>query len=147
MEEIVVYIDGASFRNPGPAGAGIYFKKGPKEISKKFFSKSIGEKTNNQAEYSAAIFALEKIKQIFGKKISKNLIIRIFSDSELLVKQMSGLYKVQDPKIQKLFLSLWNLSLDFKKVRFQAIPREKNKQADSLVNQALDQEARSRKLI
>ena len=136
MEEIVVYIDGASFRNPGPAGVGIYFKKGPKEISKKFFSKSIGEKTNNQAEYSAAIFALEKIKQIFGKKISKNLIIRIFYDSELLVKQMKGLYKIKEKELIDFFIKLHNLSLDFKKVEFNLIRREENKIADKLAKEA-----------
>ena len=136
MEEIVVYIDGASFRNPGPAGIGIYFKKGPEKILKKTFSKSIGKKTNNQAEYLAAIFALEKIKQIFGKEISKNLTIKIFSDSELLVKQMKNLYKIKEKELIDFFIKLHNLSLDFKKVEFNLIKREENKIADKLAKEA-----------
>jgi len=132
MEEIIVYIDGSSLGNPGPAGVGIYFEKGPKNILKKAFSKSVGKKTNNQAEYLAAIFALEKIKQIFGKKASKNLKIKIFSDSELLVKQMTNFYKIKEKDLIDFFIKLHNLSLDFKKVEFNLIKREENKIADKL---------------
>ena len=144
MLKISFYSDGGARGNPGPAALGVVIRIGD---TVKEYAKFLGFLTNNEAEYQAAIFALKKIKQLLGAKKAKEAVVEAYSDSELLVKQMSGVYKVQDPKIQKLFLSLWNLSLDFKKVRFQAIPREKNKQADSLVNQALDQETRSRKLI
>ena len=60
------------------------------------------------------------------------------SDSELLIKQLNAEYKILEPKIQPLFLTVWNLKLDFKKIKFKIIPREKNKEADRLVNEALD---------
>ena len=60
------------------------------------------------------------------------------SDSELLIRQLNGKYKVLEPNIQSLFLAVWNLKLDFREVKFKLIPREKNKEADKLVNQALD---------
>ena len=82
-------------------------------------------------------FAFKKLKQLFGKKLISQTEIELRSDSELLVKQLTGQYKVLDSKIQNLFLEAWNLKIDFKKIRFKLIPREKNKEADELVNQAL----------
>lgn len=137
MEQLTVFIDGGSKGNPGPAGIGIViYKKGEKV---KDYSKFIGRTTNNQAEYIALIFALKKIKALYGKKEIKNFLVRIKSDSELMVEQMRGNYKIKDKKIQPLFLKAWNLKLDFGKVRFDLIPRTKNKEADKLVNQALKQ--------
>lgn len=69
------------------------------------------------------------------------------SDSELLVSQMSGAYKIEHPAIQQLFLEAWNLKLDFGQVNFVLIPRQQNKLADSLVNQLLDKEAKSQTLF
>ena len=71
----------------------------------------------------------------------------MFADSELLVKQMKGEYKIENIKIQPLFLELWNLIIDFKRVKFSAIPREQNKQADRLVNEVLDNIQRKAKLF
>ena len=71
----------------------------------------------------------------------------MLADSELLVKQMNGQYKIENAGIQKFFLELWNLKLDFGEVRFQAVPREQNKAADRLVNQALDSRAKTQKLF
>ena len=135
--KFVIYTDGGSRNNPGPAaiGAVIYNNKG---IILKEYSKYLGQATNNEAEYQAVIFALKKIKSLIGKQKSKKSFIEIRSDSELLVKQMRGEYKVIHPKIQPLFLSVWNLKIDFGKVEFTSIPREKNKIADALVNKALD---------
>ena len=98
----------------------------------------MGRATNNEAEYKALIFALKKFKALFGKKLAKSSEIEIRSDSELLTKQMRGEYKILNKKIQLLFLEAWNQKLDFKKVRFRLISREKNKEADKLVNEALD---------
>lgn len=137
MKKIIIHIDGGSRGNPGPAAAGILFLNENGQIFKQY-SEYLGENfTNNEAEYLALIFALKKFKQIFGKKLAKNTEIEIRSDSELLVKQMKGEYKVLDAKIQPLFLESWNLRLDFKKVNFKLITREKNKEADALVNVAL----------
>ena len=117
------------------------------EIIKRF-SQYLGENlTNNEAEYQAVIFALKKFKQLFGKKLAKNSELQIRTDSEFLVKQLNGEYKIKDAKIQPLFLKTWNLKLDFKKVKFKLIPRSKNEEADRLVNESFDEEARSQKLI
>ena len=103
--------------------------------------------TNNEAEYRAVIFALRKFKALFGKKIAKNSEIEIRSDSELLTKQLKGEYKILEPKIQALFVEAWNIRIDFKKIKFTLIPREKNKTADSLVNEALNAQEHNQKLF
>jgi len=137
MRKIIIYTDGGSRGNPGPSAIGIVFCNEKGEIIKKY-SEVLGELTNNEAEYQAVIFALKKFKALFGNKLAKNSEIEVRADSELLIKQMQGLYKILEPKIQSLFLTVWNLKLDFKKVKFKIIPREKNKTADRLVNEALD---------
>lgn len=147
MKKIIAYIDGASRGNPGPSGAGLAFYNEKKQVIKKY-SKYLGEDlTNNEAEYSSAIFALEKFKALFGKELAKKTDLEIKSDSELLIKQLKGEYKVLDPKIQKAFLKIWNLRIDFKKIKFTLVSREKNKLADELANQAIDSEKASQKLL
>jgi len=137
MRKIIIYTDGGSRGNPGPSAIGIVFCNEKGDIIKKY-SEVLGELTNNEAEYQAVIFALKKFKALFGNKLAKNSEIEVRADSELLIKQIQGLYKILEPKIQSLFLTAWNLKLDFKKVKFKIIPREKNKTADRLVNEALD---------
>ncbi len=147
MKKITICTDGGSRGNPGPAAAGVVFYNEKGQQFKKY-SKYLGENlTNNEAEYLAVIFALEKFKHLFGKKIAKISEVEIKSDSELLVKQLNGKYKIVDPKIQQLFIKVWNLKLDFKKVKFHLISRNKNKEADSLVNEALDSIDRARSLF
>jgi ribonuclease HI len=142
MEKIIMYTDGGSRNNPGPAGIGVYI-----ETLNKQFGEYIGEKTNNEAEYEAVIFGLKKLKQIIGKDKAKEAEIEIYLDSELVERQLNHVYKIKEENIQKLFIEVWNMMLDFRKVNFSHIPREKNKIADSLVNQALDAEAKQVKLI
>jgi ribonuclease HI len=137
-----MYTDGGSRNNPGPAAIGVYF-----ETLHKQFGHYIGEKTNNEAEYEAVIFGLRKIKQLVGKDEAKNIIVDCFLDSEFVERQLNHIYKVKEENIQKLFLEVWNLMLDFKQVNFSHIPREKNKVADKLVNEALDNQERQEKLI
>jgi ribonuclease HI len=137
MRKIIIYIDGGSRGNPGPGAIGVLFCN-EKGICFKKFSEYLGKMTNNEAEYKAAIFALKKFKALFGKKLAKETEIEIRSDSELLVNQMKGKYKVLEENLQPLFLELWNLRPDFKKVKFKLISRKKNKEADKLVNQTLD---------
>ncbi|KPJ71618.1 hypothetical protein AMJ50_01245 [Parcubacteria bacterium DG_74_3] len=147
MKKIIVYTDGGSRGNPGPGAIGILFFNEKGQIIKKY-SEFLGENiTNNEAEYKAVIFALKKFKQLFGKKLTKNSEAELRTDSELLIKQLKGEYKILEPKIQSLFLKTWNLKLDFKKVKFRLISRDKNKEADRLVNEVLDREARSQKLF
>jgi len=146
MRKIIIYTDGGSRGNPGPSAVGIVFCNEKGEVIKKY-SEAIGEATNNEAEYQAAIFALKKFKALFGNKLADHSEIELRSDSELLVKQLNGEYKILEPKIQSLFLTAWNLKLDFKKVKFKIIPREKNKEADRLVNEALDSQDKTQKLL
>ncbi len=140
MDKIIVLTDGASRGNPGPASVGVVIA-GARAVVRKEYSKTIGETTNNEAEYQAVIFALKKIKALIGKTKVKTAEILIKSDSELMVSQLSGKYKIKHPNIQKLFIQVWNLKIDYKKVDFQLIPREQNVLADKLANQALDAES------
>ncbi len=147
MRKIIIYTDGGSRGNPGPSAIGVVFCNEKGEIFKKY-SQYLGENfTNNEAEYQAVIFAFKKFKSLFGKKLAKNSEIELKSDSELLIKQLRGEYKILEPKIQPLFIAVWNLKLDFKKVKFNFISREKNKEADRLVNESLDNQERSQKLF
>ena len=146
IEKIVIYIDGGSRGNPGPSAFGISISDGQKNILKEY-SQYIGEATNNEAEYQALIFALKKTKSLFGKEKIKKIGIELMSDSELLIKQMKGEYKVLNSKIQKLFLKAWNLKIDFGKLKFFLVPREENQEADRLVNEVLDAETKTQKLL
>lgn len=130
-KKIIIYTDGASRGNPGPSGIGTV-------IDGDGYFDFIGEGTNNEAEYKAVIFALKKTKAIFGKKNIKEKETELRSDSELLIKQLNGQYKILEPRIQQLFLEVWNLRIDFGNLKFFLIPREENKEADKLANQALD---------
>ncbi|MDO8529547.1 MAG: ribonuclease HI family protein [bacterium] len=141
-DKIIMYTDGGSRNNPGPAAIGVYL-----ETLHKQFGHYIGNKTNNEAEYEAVIFGLKKIKQLVGKEKSGEVEVECYLDSELVKKQLNHEYKVKEKNIQELFLEVWNLILDFKSVSFQHIPREKNKIADKLVNEALDGEEKQTKLI
>lgn len=147
MKKIIIYIDGGSRGNPGPAALGAVFYNEKKQILKEY-SQYLGDNiTNNEAEYEAAVFALEKFKQLFGKKLAKNTDIELRSDSELLIKQLNGEYKILEPRIQAFFIKIWNLKTDFKNVKFKLIPREQNKTADRLVNEALNIQAGTQKLL
>ena len=145
--KLIIYTDGGSRGNPGPAAIGVVFKQlqGSREIIYKEYAETIGECTNNEAEYQAVIFALKKAKALFGKEKIKNMGVEIRLDSELLANQLSGHYRIDEDKLKLLFVDVWNLRLDFGSVLFSYIPREKNKQADRLLNQALNQE--SQKLL
>ena len=147
MKHIVIYTDGGSRGNPGKAAIGVVFCNEKDQIIKKFGEYLGDNLTNNDAEYKAVIFALKKFKAVFGKAIAEISDIEVKADSELVVKQLNGDYRLQDPKIQQFFIEIWNLKFDFKSVKFKHIPREKNKEADRLVNEALDQEAGSKSLF
>ncbi len=134
--KITVHTDGGSRGNPGPAAIGVVL--GGKE-----YGEYIGHATNNQAEYQAVIFALKKLKQILGKKRAKETEVDMKIDSELVVKQLNGRYKILEKELQPLFLDIWNSRLDFKNVFFEHVRREENRTADSLVNKILDREAKA----
>lgn len=129
--KLIIYTDGGARGNPGPAAIGVV-------IGDKHYGEQIGRTTNNVAEYKAVIFALKKAKQLLGKKKTKTMEVEVRSDSELLSRQLNGLYKIENNELQPLFIEIWNLKQDFKKVNFVHVPREKNREADRLVNKALN---------
>jgi ribonuclease HI len=140
MKHIIIYTDGGSRGNPGRAAIGVVFCNEKEQVIKKFGEYLGDDLTNNDAEYKAIIFALKKFKAVFGKAIAETSDVEIRADSELVVKQLNGEYRLTDPKIQQFFIEIWNLKFDFESVKFKHIPREKNKEADRLVNDALDQQ-------
>lgn len=129
--KLQIYTDGGARGNPGPAGIGVVIWFGDELVGR--HKDYIGEATNNQAEYKAVILALLEAKKIGAEELE------FFLDSELVVKQLNREYKVKDKDLAPLFVQVWNLSLGFKKATFQHVPREKNKEADKLVNEAIDQ--------
>jgi len=132
-DKIIAFVDGASRGNPGPAAAAYLLKDaaGNTVQAKAFF---LGRTTNNVAEYTALVRALEAAKQLYAEQIT------VFSDSELLVKQVSGEYKVKSEQIRPLCRQAVDLLAEFKSWKVQHIMREKNKETDKLVNQALNLE-------
>lgn len=138
-DTLTIYTDGGSRNNPGPAATGaiLYAKK----IKIGEYGEYIGIATNNEAEYRALIMALQKAKSLKAKTVN------CFLDSELVVKHLNRQYRIKDEKIIPLFIKVWNLMFDFEKVTFTHIPREKNKEADALVNKILDRETKQQKLI
>lgn len=147
MKKIIIYTDGGSRGNPGKAGIGVVFCNEKEQIIKKYGEYLGDNLTNNDAEYQAIIFALKKFKAVFGKSIAKISAVEIRADSELVVKQLNGEYRLQDSKIQQFFIEIWNLKFDFKSVKYKHIPREKNKEADRLVNEALDGQSGAKSLF
>jgi len=134
--KIIIYTDGGSRGNPGLAAIGVILTNEKGNMIKEYAEK-IGRATNNEAEYEAVIFGLQKAKLIFGGKKAKEMQIEMKMDSELVAKQLNGKYKILDRKIEQFFLKIWNLKIDFGEVKFTYISREKNIEADKLVNKAL----------
>jgi len=132
-DQIIAYTDGASRGNPGPAAAAFILNEptGTQLQAKAFF---IGQTTNNVAEYTAIIKAIQAAKEIGAKELT------VFSDSELLVRQINGKYKVKSEQIRPLFQQAVELLSEFENYKVRFIPRQKNKEADKLVNQALNLE-------
>jgi len=130
-DEIIAHIDGGSRGNPGPAAAAFELtdRKGTRRLARAFF---LGRTTNNVAEYTSLVRALEGARQIGVRQLA------VFSDSELLVKQINGEYKVKSEQIRPLYQQAIRLLDQFSSWSVRHVPRERNKEADRLVNQALD---------
>ena len=129
-ELVIIYTDGGSRGNPGPAGSGAILLRGGETLST--ISKYLGITTNNIAEYTALVLALEAARDLGAKKIEVRM------DSELIVKQMSGEYKVKNSGLIPLFTRARKLANDFAHFRIVHVRREFNKQADALANLAMD---------
>ncbi len=137
QEQITIHTDGGSRGNPGPAALGVAMGT----PINKGYSKYLGKKTNNEAEYEAVIFALAKLKALLGTKKCKTLRVAFKMDSDLAVQQLSGKWKIEGKTIIPLFVKVHNLRMDFAGIEFHHIPREQNKDADALVNSELDKHA------
>jgi ribonuclease HI len=133
----IIYTDGGSRGNPGPAALGVYLATLDKR-----YSEYLDTTTNNVAEYKAIVFALKKAKQLLGSEKCEGAEIEVRSDSQLIVNQLEGKFKLKEEDLFKYFIDVWNLKQEFKSVRFVHIPREQNKIADSLVNEELDRHTR-----
>lgn len=136
MTKIISYTDGGSRRNPGPAacGAVLYDEKGEVILTA---TKFLGTATNNEAEYGALILALEKVLRL-PSETPREMICHL--DSELVVKQLNGQYRVKEEKMKKLFAEVQKLKVNFDRIEFVHVRREQNKLADKLVNEELDRQ-------
>ena len=147
MEEINVYTDGGSRNNPGKSGIGILITDGNNnELIR--YKEYIGEATNNEAEYRALIKSISLIKKIIGKKPEIKTRIKFHSDSELMVNQLNGKYSIKSSNLislaKKFQRDIKKLDNNFK---ITHISRDKNKIADKLANQAIDEELRRSVLL
>ena len=129
--ELTIYTDGASRNNPGESGAGVYILQDGVPFEQ--IARYLGTTTNNVAEYSAAIIGLEHAVKVGARRVS------LFADSELLVKQINGQYKVKNEGLKLLHAKARELIARIGSVAVQYIPREQNKEADALANKAIDE--------
>jgi ribonuclease HI len=132
---IVAYIDGGARGNPGPAGYGVRVENDRGDLVEEFYG-FLGSATNNIAEYNGLLAALRYAQQ-HGHKV-----VRIKSDSELLVKQMTGQYKVKNPGLQTVYHQAQTLARALDRVAYEHVRREQNKDADRLANLAMDEGTR-----
>ena len=132
---VMIFTDGGARGNPGPAGAGAVVYKGKKKIAK--VSEFLGKQTNNYAEYEALLLALEVARTELGSPVKEQVIVKM--DSELIVKQMLGEYRVKDPTLKlKHTEAKVMIHESFPKISFVHVRREKNTEADKLANDAMD---------
>lgn len=128
---LIIYSDGGSRGNPGRAAIGFVIKNlSGEELFRE--GRAIGVATNNAAEYQALTEGLKKALELKARRVS------CYLDSELVVKQLNGQYRVKDLQILNYYRALVKIIRRFEKIDFKHIPREKNLEADSLVNEALD---------
>jgi ribonuclease HI len=138
MRKITIFTDGGARGNPGPAGAGAVIFDEKNTILAEI-SEYVGEKTNNYAEYSAVVLALEALKKKIPKKERKQVSVRVRMDSELIARQLSGQYQIKEPTLFPFFIAIHNMCVsEFPNIIFTHVPRGENKHADRLANEAMD---------
>ncbi len=130
--EYVIFVDGASRGNPGLAGAGAIIKGPDGEVAGEL-RRYLGMGTNNMAEYEALILALEEALSLGCETVS------VFADSELVVKQIKGIYRVKNEGLKGLYAIAIKLIEQFSSFKITHVPREQNHEADKLANEAIDQ--------
>ena len=124
-----IFVDGACSGNPGPAAIGVVLKQGGKTLQE--VSKAIGDATNNIAEYSALVYALQEALVLRVDRV------KVFTDSELVFNQLNGAYRVKNERLKFLFDQVQHLKRGFQDIAITHIPREQNKEADKLATTAL----------
>jgi ribonuclease HI len=134
---LVLHIDGAARGNPGPAGIGVVLCEAAGDFREEHEA-YIGEATNNVAEYAALLFGLQKAREL-GYEV-----IKVFSDSELLVRQIRGEYRVKHPRLRKLYDEVQGLLRSFEAVEIVHVRRAMNARADLLANRAIEAVLRER---
>jgi len=137
LESVKIYTDGAARGNPGEAGAGVVMLNGKEEVIQEL-SRYLGVTTNNVAEYQGAIMGFTTALELKARNVE------LYSDSELLVRQLLGIYKVKSPGLVPLHCRVLELMGKFSKVKITHIPREQNWRADRLANLGIDERAQSR---
>ena len=138
MQKFIIYTDGGSRGNPGPAGAGAVIVEGGGAMIKEV-CKDLGTMTNNEAEYEAVILGLDALKRLRGSEIMKGSEIEVRLDSELVARQLGGRYQIKEKNLWPLFIKIWNKRVaHFPHLKFTHIPREENRRADALANRAMD---------
>lgn len=134
QDGIVIYTDGGARGNPGPAGAGAAIYKDGAEVA--HISKYLGKQTNNFAEYEALILALGAAVKTLGSPL-RGALVRM--DSELIIRQMKGEYRVKHPELKLQHQKAKKIiAASFPHIAFEHVPREKNKEADRYANDAMD---------
>lgn len=135
--ELYVNTDGGSRGNPGPAASGFVIKDNAGNVLE-LCGKYIGEATNNVAEYQAVIEAFMKIDEMV-KEEGREVRLVFFLDSQLVVNQLSGNFKIKNENLKQFVAKIRELENNYQKVSYNYIAREKNYEADRMVNKALDE--------
>jgi ribonuclease HI len=131
IDRLVIHCDGAARGNPGPAGSGAFLTTPSGEVIDEI-AVGLGETTNNVAEYTAAILGLERAKELGAREV----LLR--SDSQLLINQLNGVYRVKTAHLQPLHRRIRELAASFEDVTFEHVRRERNVDADRLANLGVD---------
>jgi ribonuclease HI len=134
-DKIIINVDGASRGNPGPAAIGVTLKDA-RNILVDSISQCIGRTTNNQAEYRALIAGLKQAISLGARQV----VVR--SDSELMVRQLLGVYRVKNEELKPLHAEIKQMAGRLESFQIVSIPREQNREADKLANKALDEDNR-----
>lgn len=129
--ELIIHTDGGSRGNPGPSALGVVVTTPDGEVVEAY-GEYLGEMTNNQAEYYALLSGIRKVIALGAERL------KVYMDSELIIKQMKGEYRVKNKELGKIFIKIHNELIHLKKYSFEHVRREKNKEADAQVNIALD---------
>lgn len=132
LDELIIHTDGASRGNPGEAGIGVVFLDSEGTVVSEICD-YLGQTTNNVAEYQALIRALEAAREMGARRL------RVRTDSELMVRQIEGRYRVKNDGLIPLFRRVKDLIRGFESVEVTHVPREANRQADALANRGIDQ--------